>query len=75
MIDNITAMANSAIASSSTVHYTVYTPPADETNLRSQRFIGNVSVPEPSAVALLAFDLSGLLGLAVVLRRRFRQAE
>lgn len=34
-----------------------------------------IRTPEPSAVALLALDMSGLLGLVVVLRRRFRRPE
>jgi hypothetical protein len=74
MTTDIITMANNAIGASSSVSYTVYTPPSVGTNLRSQRFIGNVTVPEPSAVAVLALDLSGLLGVAVLLGRRFRRS-
>lgn len=67
----IIGMAAAAVADTTSVSYTVYTPTVrDTTGLASQRMLGNVTVPEPSAVALLGLNLSGLLGLVVVLRRR-----
>lgn len=75
--DQIVQLAADAIAGTTSVSYTVYTPiPLNgDGTLKSQRMMGNVSVPEPSAVALLALDMSGLLGMVVVLRRRFRRPE
>lgn len=72
---NIIQKATDALNSGTSVTYTVYTPPAQGTNLSSQRFLGNVSVPEPPAVALLGLNMSGLLGLVLVLRRRSRRQE
>ena len=72
---SIIGLANTALDSGTSVSYTVFDPrplPTDGTPA-NQRMLGNVHVPEPSAVALLGLDMFGSVGLVVLLRRRSRR--